>query len=435
MPKKTSKSLPSHHDFWKIPFVIVPFIFMVVTLYKIHNSPLNILYDYPNYNILSQIDVPSKRLVSHVLDTSGFSLGRSPTQFITQTSFATKEENGEYLYQDKDLRMILRAMTTMRSFTNQGLWSGSEGPIHFLGTGSCLIKLEQPAVDVAVGVMHSIYLQKWRDHALVEKEDTCDLRYRMQSVIGSTAEQALWLGTGLFGNGPWNSCLSTYSIALDKQKDGEENSKLSLFLNDLPLSMLLCDEIEEAIGGEAILSGHWKKRDVSHFDLLQKLASKINLGEPLLTWIDQARQMSHAIHHPNPLKQYKELTPNCVADLLQTKDFEDFHPHLSSSDKTRFHAMISMTLADRYMLPRYNGNYAQSELLSAIRWSRVACDKVAAHNISLDSYLAEYFDQKEKLLKCERTDPRFMNTTIPVPLNPPPWAIPQPRWSSHLHYP
>jgi len=429
--------IPNSSNFLRfMPSLLLLLFTIFLAFYEIENTTTSLDQESNLYGFALQQLRP--RSVSHTLDDSGFTLGRSPTQFISQTSFAKKEgNNDEFLYDSEDLRMIVRAVTTMRSFTNQGLWSGSEAPMHFLGTGSCLVKLKQSAVDVAVGVMHSTYLQKWREHVKIAKESTCDMRRRMQTVIGSEAEQALWLGTGLFGNGPWNSCLWTYLIALEeeeKNNDMLQNSKLSNFLRDVPLSMLLCDEIEEAIGGESILSGHWKRRDAAHFDLLKKLASKVNLDEQLLIWIDQAREMSHAVHHPNPVERFKELTPACVADLLETDGFDAFHPELSRGDKSRFLTMINMTLIDRYMLPRYNGSKGKKELLTAIKWSRIACDNVVAHNMTLDDYLTEYNVQKEKLLECEHNDSRF-NKPIPVPLTPPEWALMDPLWSSHLHYP
>jgi len=359
--------------------------------------------------------------IAGVLEKNGFKFARSPTQFILEAAYARSAHNSsEALYNEKELRMIQRSLNTMRGFMNQGLWSGSHASMHFLGTGSCLIKLKQPAIQVAVGSMHGVYLQKWRKHAyrgFYEKE--CDKRYRLRTVLGSELENALWLDTGLFGNGPWSTCVTTY-IKLMKENMTNPTPKVTKFVNEAPLHMLFCDEVEEAMGGEAILSGHWKRRDPKYFDDSVELMNL--LGEPRLAeWTRDAQEMSHAMMHPNQAYvHFKELTPPDAETLFNTAKL---NPDADQVDIDRWSTMVDITRSEQKLVPPYNKPTLLPKHSRGIERTRVLCDKVDEGEMTLDQYLDAFEELKHDMLRCEREDERFKEF-IPLPLEIPKWADP-----------
>jgi hypothetical protein len=335
----------------------------------------------------------SKNRVKHVLDRSGFVFARSPEQFLVETAYATNKNSNsnddeeDVLYSDRELKAISRAMVTMFSFSNQGLWSDGYGAsVHFIGTGSCLVKLQRPAKEVAVGLMHGLYLQQWRSHIFKVNESLCDHRHRFQQVMGSDLEQELWLATGLFGNGPWQSCYATYESLVDVSRDETHYSKsvqllaAHNLLKDASLHLLICDEIEEAsIGGEAILSGHWKRRSAEFFRGVRALVANYLEEERLAFWVDQAQEMSHALFHPNPIVTFKELSPPSVSYLLEHNTTgSTFSPGAHPADIHRWDEMVRYITVDRPMLPKYNRPLAHQEALAGIAWSQNACDSVVA---------------------------------------------------------
>lgn len=355
-----------------------------------------------------------------VLEKNGFKFARSPTEFILEAAYARSgQNNSNPLYDEHELRMIQRSLNTMRGFMNQGLWSGSHASMHFLGTGSCLIKLKQPADQVSVGSMHGVYLQKWRPHAYRGKEDECDKRYRLRTVLGSELETALWLDTGLYGNGPWSTCVSTY-IKIWERNITKPDSKTIQFLEDLPLYMLLCDEIEEAMGGEAILSGHWKRRDTKFYNDIVTLANYMH--EPrLVNWMEDARQMSHAMMHKEQAYiHFKELTPPSFDELFNTAKL---NPEADSVDLDRWSTMVDVTRHEQKLIAPFFKPNLLPGTRNGIHTSRDLCDKVESGEISLDQYMDQFFLLKQELLKCETTDTRFQKT-IPLPMDIPNWANP-----------
>jgi len=359
--------------------------------------------------------------IAGVLERSGFKFARSTTEYILEASYARSAENKSLpLYSEHELRMIVRSLNTMRGFLNQGLWTGSDAALHYLGAGSCLVKLKQPAIDVAVASMHGIYLQKWRKHAykgFYEKE--CDKRYRLRTVLGSQLEQALWLETAMFGNGPWSTCVTTY-IKLLERNNTNPDPKVAQFLDEVPFIMLFCDEIEEAIGGEAILSGHWQRRDTKYFDDAVKLVTMLGQTQ-LAAWTRNAQEMSHAMLDPNQAYlHFQELTPPDHEHLFNTAKLNS---EADALDLERWPIMVDITRHEQAFIPPFNKPTLLPKARKGIHQTRDMCDKTEAGEMTLDEYLDAFAALKQDVLKCEATDARFQND-MPMPKNVPKWAVP-----------
>mmetsp|Transcript_20141 Transcript_20141/g.43436 ORF Transcript_20141/g.43436 Transcript_20141/m.43436 type:complete len:470 (+) Transcript_20141:169-1578(+) len=356
-----------------------------------------------------------------IMDRRGFKFARSVTEYILELSYARSAENtSEPLYSKDELHMVLRSLNTMRGFMNQGLWSGSHASMHFLGTGSCLIKLKQPAIQVAIGSMHGVYLQKWRKHAykgFYEKE--CDKRYRLRTVLGSELEGALWVDTAMFGNGPYSTCTKVYNQMYERNMT-KYDKVMSDFIEEAPLHMLYCDEIEEAMGGEAILSGHWKRRDHEFFDDTFKLVNY--MGEPRLgKWTRDAEEMSLHMMHPNQAYiHFKELTPPDAERLFNTAKL---NPEADSMDIERWSEMIDVTRHEQALVTPYNKPTLLPRCRKGIHQTREMCDKVVSGEYTLDKFVEIFESLKKDVLMCERTDPRFQ-VEIPLPHKIPRWADP-----------
>lgn len=268
--------------------------------------------------------------------SGAFRFARLPTEFEFEVSFAKQAGNRQsYLYTEDDIALILRAMHTMLGFMNIGLWSGNPGTAHFIGTASCLVKLKRPAIEVALGVMHSLYLQRWREDFNISMSDECARRNALAEVLGSDLETQLWQLSGLHATGPSTDCLKVmYKLLEVSKEEGMEMlrellSNVDYWGHSLP-HHLLCDEIEEFIGGDIALGGNWKRRNREHFEILVSLADWIK--EPLLSqWIREAAGLSSYLHHPNPTPAYKELSPPNRSVLLNSTTLE-FHPQAQKEE-------------------------------------------------------------------------------------------------------
>jgi hypothetical protein len=357
----------------------------------------------------------------------GFVFSRLPTQFLLEVAYAESTHTPDTpLYTKEEMKMIERAMYTMLGFMNQPLWSGHSAHTHFIGTGSCLVKLKRPAEEVAVGVMHGLYLQDWQQHVRLprDEKEECDMRHRLRQVLGSQLERSLWLDTGLHGNGPWSTCLPTMS-EIFRQAEANPTVLSIDYLRDLPIHMLLCDEIEEAMGGDGIMSGHWKRRNTEFFDNLVGLAAY--LDEPdLVNWIQIAREMSHAIHHPNPGVDFKELTPLGSVVLYDTVTFS---PDANPRDVQRWKDVMNTTQLEQQLSLPYLSPRGPKNIIQHVEKTRRACDrvqnriKINNRNTTVDAYLKKFQTFKSRLSFCEKNDTRFRDT-IPMPEEPPIWAIP-----------
>ena len=364
------------------------------------------------------------RRVDDVLKADGFKFARSASELSLEASYASNEEGNNFLYSYEDLKVIIRSLLTMRGFMNQGLWSGSPASMHFIGTGSCLVKMKQPALSVARGILHGMYLQRWRENLFDEYEDTCDYRMLLRRVIGSELEGSVWMDTGLFGNGPWSSCVSTYkNIFLENSKGS--NDRLATFIEHVTgvVQVSICDELEEVMGGEMFLSGNWKRRGSHFYEELKGLAKTIG-ALAFLPYINHAREMATFFSSsPEPLT--KDLTPKSVSELINTATFS---PFASRVDVARYNDMNNILLNDRPILNHYHKARAKKPLLQIINATRVMCDSYVAGELTTDDYLDRFFTLKEELMACEREDERFQ-VDIPLPDRIPSFAVVEPRWS------
>jgi hypothetical protein len=123
-------------------------------------------------------------------------------------------------------------------------------------------------------------------------------------------ERELWLVTGLFLHGAWQSCYPTYQSLFGASRNETEPKSDQLvaaynLLKDANLHLLICEEIEEAIGGSAILYGHWKRQSAEFFRGVRALVTDYMREERLASWVGQAQEMSHGLFHPNPFRTFK----------------------------------------------------------------------------------------------------------------------------------
>jgi len=354
------------------------------------------------------------------LETHGFKFARSSTQLILEMAYTRSPTNhSQQMYSADDLQMIHRSLNTMRGFLNMGLWDGSEGMMHFLGTASCMIKLQQPGFKVAVAAAHSIYLQKWREYAFRGKDESeCDERHRLRSLVGSDLERALWVDTGMYGNGPWFSCFESY-IKIVERNQTKPDAMTIRFLEELPYHHLMCDEIEEAMGGNAILSGHWKRRNTTFFDNLVTMAQLMN--DPISVKLSEdARQMSHAMMHSNPGKWYKEENPKSKKELYR---HVELNPEADAVDQERWGEMVGFTRHEQDLVPHFLPPRERLTMKIGIADTRFLCDQFASGHITMEEYMAKFFELKETMYACEKNDPRFQEE-VPLPRKIPDWAIP-----------
>ena len=362
--------------------------------------------------------------------SGAFRFARLPTEFEFEISFAKQAGNDQsYLYTEEDIALILRAMHTMLGFMNIGLWSGNPGTAHFIGTASCLVKLKRPAIEVALGVMHSLYLQRWREDFNISMSDECARRNSLAEVLGSELETQLWQLSGLHATGPYTDCLKIMHKLLKlSHEEGDDTKKLRNLLeqvdywgHSLP-HHLLCDEIEEFIGGDIALGGNWKRRNREHFEVLISLSDWIE--EPLLSqWIREAAGLSSYLHHPNPTPAYKELSPPNRTVLLNRTTLE-FHPQAHKEELDRLQYLMSVTQTEQLMTPPYLGPKCVSITCRTIEDMRGEC-RLASGSLHSNSttallgYLEAYRLGKERLERCEHEG---LYRPVPMPKVPPQWA-------------
>jgi len=357
--------------------------------------------------------------IQHVLEENAFVHARTSSQLLLEAAFATKDN--EYLYNDQEQALIIRSVYVLRALFHFGLWSGADGNQHFFGTASCLVRLRRPALEVATGVLHSIYLQTWQLQAVNASSTTCDTRYLLRQLVGSELEHKLWLDTGLFATGPSSACIASYR---------QLSEEVPTYIQDhVPLYNLLCDEIDETNGGDMYLSGNWKRRNKTFYANLKYLAQTVLGEDELEHWIEQTRRVNHALFHPNPISLAKDMTPTSLHDLLQDANTDAyFSPQASSEDVQRWHTLVHTMVTDRVLVAPFDKPHGKRDLLQAIKASRQACVDYEQGNINASDYVRIQDATRHDLQKCEREDARFA-VHIPLPKDFPDFAIPNPKWS------
>jgi hypothetical protein len=222
----------------------------------------------------------------------------------------------------------------------------------------------------------------------------------------------------MHSNGPFSGCISTYIKLFERNQTHQEDPELIQHLGKLPLYNLLCDEIEEAMGGDAVLSGHWKRRDTSFYNDLIVLAK--HLREPeLVEWMEDAKDMSHGIHHSNPKSYFPELRPPNNKTLLFNT--AEFNPAADPRDTSRWKAMVDITRTEQALVQPY----LKSKSLPTVREGSIATKRACTHfangELSMEGYFQEFDKMMDKALACEKRDPRFKHK-VPLPDKPPAWA-------------
>jgi hypothetical protein len=115
---------------------------------------------------------------------------------------------------------------------------------HSLGTGSCLVRLNRPVAEVALGLLHTTYVQDWNPK--LDDVRTCQRRENLVMVIGRKLEQTLWVASALHATGPWSSCAKVYEAILERNTTQREavDKRLAVYIKDLRIHFVVCDEIE-----------------------------------------------------------------------------------------------------------------------------------------------------------------------------------------------
>jgi hypothetical protein len=324
--------------------------------------------------------------------------------------------------------MIQRAIYTLLGFTDIDLWSSGPGESHFFGTGSCLIKLQRPAKEVALGILHGIYLKQWRNHIYLQGWSECDERYTLRQLLGIRLEEFLWIESGSGATGPWDTCIQVWQKMVDQP---ENDKKTRHFLESTPIAFQLCDEMDEVMGGDGMLGANWKRRSNEFYKEMIHLAR--TMGYPSLApQLQAAVDFASAIFPTHPTQFYKQLHPRNHSFLFGTVEVSEIaHP----DDIARYHLLHHQGRHDRQLLPLPKGNQMQRSLIDGIEKARDWCDAVANHNMTLHNYVDHMNTLKYDLQYCERHDPRFSANFTAVSYSPPKtipkFAIP-PKVPKHI---
>jgi hypothetical protein len=405
-----------------------------------------------------------RRLFGEVLKEA-FPFARNPTEFRHQVTFVTKSDNDktnnnyqvvteedlttatpEFVYSKEDLALILRSLYTLLGFLNMPLWSGSPAYQHFIGTGSCLARLKRPASEVALGLLHGIYVQSWHPELNTVPADECQRRNLLRSVLGSEMEELVFYQSAIFGNGPQHSCLHVYKdLLLQSRGDNTNNQTIQRVVESIPYHFLLCDEIEEFLGGDVPLANNWKRREDHHFDLLQDIARLIE--EPkLVSWIETARHLTLALYNTSSdspaIHAYQEITPRFYK-AVYNRSVETFRTDANPVEVDRMKFVQDTSRKEWPMLTAYFKPGESANFYKAILDTRASCDQYeissSSHRgsgsissstlstdeetmkskASLDDYIFLLDELRTQTLSyCEQKE-LLIPDTIPFPIVPP----------------
>lgn len=351
----------------------------------------------------------SNRVADKTKDVFQFSRGL--TQLLLEAAYAT-DENNSLFYTEEELHVIQRSIYTLLGLTSIGLWSSAHGEQHFFGTASCLIKLKRPAMEVALGVLHGIYLKQWRNHVYEQGWEECDQRYVLRQLLGSEMESFLWMETGSGATGPWETCVDVWQKLVDQQ---QYNAKIKAFVDSTPIAFQLCDEMDEVMGGDAMLGGNWKRRSNDFYEQMMHLAHSMELHS-LEPQLQAAMDFANAIFPTHPAKSFKQLRPSNHTYLFRSVDIShDAHPE----DLARYSFLHQQGRQDRQLLPLYKGTQMQPSLVSGIAKARDLCDAASNETMSLDAYIDEMEALKKDLAYCEHHGPHYFVNSATVSRLPP----------------
>lgn len=356
-----------------------------------------------------------------VIHDAAYPFARNPTDFRLQIAFERHPDNSSaFLYTYEDVQLMLRALYTMEGFMTQPLWSGSTAAHHFIGTASCMVQMGRPALDVSHALLHGMYLQEWKHHFPLKRTNrTCAVRRFLASVLGSKLETMVWRTTAIHGTGPWASCYETQrKLRLAQRNPVAHNisnqtlHRLNTFVDTSDVGFMICDEIEEFVGGDLVLAGNWKRRSTEHWDRIADLADMV--GEPkLVKWVRATQQMAGALHSPQPILGYKQMTPPNMAAILAS---ETFNPSADPMEVERLQMLTNRSRHEHMLMKPYGHPDCLDTTCGTINAHRELCDEFAINNASIVEYLdrVDAFDQL--LLQCEnenRYPPRRMPKSVP----------------------
>lgn len=372
-----------------------------------------------------------RKLFEQVLKDA-FPFARNPTEFRHQVTFLSQEmqqvteDEEDYVYSKEDLALILRSLYTLLGFMNMPLWSGSPAYQHFIGTGSCLARLKRPAKEVALGLLHGIYVQSWHPDLKTIPTDECQRRSLLNSVLGSELEKHIFYESGVFGNGPQHSCLHVYKDMLVESRSSN-NQTIQTIVESIPYHFILCDEIEEFLGGDVSLANNWKRRDEHHFDLLQDMARLIN--EPkLVSWIETARQMTIALYNTTDyaaLYAYKEVSPR-LYKFVYNRSIETFRVDADPQEVDRMKFVQDTSRREWPMLSSYFRPGESASFNTSITATRSSCnayherDSSITPKAALDDFISVLDTLRtQTLATCDVSSSVADSADIPFPFVPP----------------
>jgi len=155
-----------------------------------------------------------------------------------------------------------------------------------------------------------MYVQSWHPEWNTVPANECQRCNLLQSVLGSEVEQLVFYQSAIFGNGHQHSCLHVYKdLLLQWCGDNTNNQMIQRVVESLPYYFLLCNEIEEFLGGDLPLTNNGKCWEDHHLYLLQDIVRLID--EPK---IKIAHHMTLALYDNSSdfpaIHAYQENTPH-----------------------------------------------------------------------------------------------------------------------------
>ncbi|KAL3907816.1 MAG: hypothetical protein SGILL_008717 [Bacillariaceae sp.] len=341
-----------------------------------------------------------------------FQFSRGSSKLLLEAAYASGQGDDSFLYSEKELHMIQRSIYTLLGFASVGLWSSGPGESHFFGTGSCLIQLKRPAMEVSLGILHGIFLKQWRNHVYQEGWSECDERYTLRQLLGTELETFLWIESGSGATGPWDTCVDVWQQLVDKQ---HTSKKIKRFVESTPIAFQLCDEMDEVMGGDSILGANWKRRSKDFYQNMIRLAHSMDL-HTLEPQLKAAVDFDNTIYPTSPTQFYKQLHPLNETFLFGTVEVStNAHPE----DIERYRFLNKQGRHDRQLLPLFKDNQMQQSLIDGIGKAQDLCDAAANKTITLDMYIDEMNALKHDMMYCERHDPRFFANSTTIPKQPP----------------
>jgi hypothetical protein len=287
-----------------------------------------------------------------------------------------------------------------------------------------------------------MYVQTWHPDLMTDPKKECQRRRLLRSVLGSDIEQQLFYVTGVFGNGQPYSCLNLYRDLLLESRNNPNNQTIQDVVQSIPYHFLLCDDIEEFLGGDVPIANNWRRRQDHHFDLLQEVARL--LEEPkLVSWIETSRQMTIALYNTSTdspaFHAYGQIRPRSYESVynrsIETfrmdanpvevdrmkfiqdtsrKEWRMLSPYFKAGQSKNFHKSLKST---RVFCERYQNS--RSQISASSRGTNDDIEELMPPSKTLDDYMILLEELRTKTLKdCEQKN-KLSSDHIPFPAIPP----------------